>query len=229
MPNYYLPEELQQLRLKLAVIEGRGSALSEAIGTARDAGDLKENSEYQERKNDQGKDDAFKNVMQGKINTSINERDPNNSLLKELGTMLILEDLDGNITKKTLSGEFFATENFETSDGIYLGSDYYMNVNSPIGKMYFDAKKGTEILQSIKGGFDVFTIVDIKPNTDALLESLNKKDKKAVEKFRKSLLNDDQYGALVDKKVKEASDEIASKIKKILKKTNPRRRSTRRK
>ena len=224
MPNYYLPEELQQLKLKLAIIEGRGIALSKAINTARLEGDLKENTEYQERKNQQGLDEALKERERGKINSSINERESDNPLLKELGTMLILEDLDGNITKKTLSGEFFATEDFQASGLTYLGSDYYINVNSPTGKMYFDAKKGTEILQSIKGGFDVFTIVDIKPNTDALLESLSAEDKKAVKKFRKSLLNDDEYGALVDKKVQEASDEIASEIKKILKKESTKKK-----
>ena len=95
----------------------------------------------------------------------------------QVGSYIKFENLNGDIIEKTLSGPSDAAE--------YERFNVYIDVNSPRGSRLLGRRKGDEylIIQS-KDGFDVWTIVEIRTDTDALFSKLSKEDVKKLKQFR---------------------------------------------
>ena len=214
MKELYRPHEFKELEMQLAELEGRQFELAKEKEEAAGQGDRSENASYDYAVKQIATDGNNINRLQRIINDSMNIKDPENAYLAEfLGSMFEIEDLDGKIKFLTLSGAIDFTDTLP--NGI-SGSDVYMNVNSDVGRMFLGAQKGDEILYPIgREGFGVYTVISIKKNTDALQKLLPKKEYKKIADYRKALLDDNQYSAIVSKRIQAAIDVVAGELKRL--------------
>ncbi len=95
--NLITPEGLQTLNSELAVLEGDGRReIAERIKTAREWGDLKENSEYHDAKNDQAHLETKIARLREKIaDAVVVEEKPASTGVVGLGSTVVVRDEEG--------------------------------------------------------------------------------------------------------------------------------------
>ena len=139
-----------ELTAELAALTGRRSELSEAIATARSQGDLSENAEYHEAKEEQGRQESRIEEIENILLHSEIIKAPKGVSKVVLGSKVKLKSEDGN-TK-----EFQVVGTVEADPLSGKISD-----ESPIGKALIGKKEGDAV--EIKTPIDTtsYNIADI--------------------------------------------------------------------
>ncbi len=142
-----LNEELKQLREKLMY------EIAQRIKEAREFGDLSENSEYEEAKNEQGRINGriieIENILQ-----KAEIIDPNDiqTDVINLGHQVLLKDLKTNKEQKIKIVNSQEADIFEKK----------ISVESPLGKEISGRRVGEEIRLKTPGGIQRFKIMGIE-------------------------------------------------------------------
>jgi len=142
-----LNEELKQLREKLMY------EIAQRIKEAREFGDLSENSEYEEAKNEQGRINGriieIENILQ-----KAEIIDPNDiqTDVINLGHQVLLKDLKTNKEQKIKIVNSQEADIFEKK----------ISVESPLGKEISGRRVGEEIRVKTPGGIQRFKIIGIE-------------------------------------------------------------------
>jgi transcription elongation factor GreA len=142
-----LNEELKQLREKLMY------EIAQRIKEAREFGDLSENSEYEEAKNEQGRINGriieIENILQ-----KAEIIDPNDiqTDVINLGHQVLLKDLKTNKEQKIKIVNSQEADIFEKK----------ISVESPLGKEISGRRVGEEIRVKTPGGIQRFKIMGIE-------------------------------------------------------------------
>jgi len=100
MPIYLTPEGKEKLEKELKILIAQRAGISSRIARARDMGDLKENAEYHDAKDEQGMAEARIREIQGTLNQAeIVKKNAGGSIT--LGTK-ITAVINGKIANKLL-------------------------------------------------------------------------------------------------------------------------------
>ena len=140
---------LDKLKSELANLKGRRQEIAERIKTAREFGDLSENSEYEDARNEQS-------FVEGRIQEleeavkSAQVRNKSGSGKAELGSVVTLK-IDGENVTYELVG---ANESDPAAGKI--------SVESPIGHSLLDHSKGEKVDISLPSGKMSCEIISIK-------------------------------------------------------------------
>lgn len=139
-----LQEELEELSTK-----GREEVIAR-IAEARSHGDLKENSEYDTAKNDQGLMEARIRLLKHTIdNSHVAEAEDSGAVA--VGTVATVVDDDGDET------EFFVAPAENKVSGMLLASP-----DSPLGSALLGARPGDEITYEAPGGTFTYRVTDVR-------------------------------------------------------------------
>ncbi len=125
-------------------------AVVERIAEARAHGDLKENSEYDTAKNDQGLMEARIRELRHLIDTAI-VGEVNDSGAVEIGTVVTVVDDDGDKL------EFFVAHAENRIDGMMLASP-----DSPLGGALLGAKPGDDVTFEAPGGSFSYRVTNVR-------------------------------------------------------------------
>ncbi len=139
-----LQDELEQLSTK-----GREEVIAR-IAEARSHGDLKENSEYDTAKNDQGLMEARIRLLKHTIdNAHVSEVDDSGAVA--VGTVATVVDEDGDET------EFFVAPAENKVPGMLLASP-----DSPLGSALLGGQPGDEVTYDAPGGTFTYRITSVR-------------------------------------------------------------------
>lgn len=150
MSNYITAEGLEKLKLQLLDVKDKLKAVSVKIKEAREMGDLSENAEYHEAKNEQsflmGKEDEIEQKIK---NAQIIEKKNGGDIIS-VGMTVTLKDDD------------------EEMEYTIVGSDEAdpmqgrISVDSPIGSALIGHKKGDTVEFKTPAGSSVCKILSVK-------------------------------------------------------------------
>lgn len=149
--QYHLTREgLAELKAELAELTARRSVIAEEIAAARSQGDLAENAEYHEAKEEQGRNEGrieeIENIL---ANAEVIETPKNDNKVR-LGSKIKLEDGKGKAKEFQIVGTVEADPlNGKISD------------ESPIGQALLGKKEGEEVEIKTPAETAVYTIADI--------------------------------------------------------------------
>lgn len=142
-----LEEELEHL----VTVERR--EVAKRIKTARDFGDISENSEYDEAKNEQAFiEGRIKKIEKTLANAKVVKKDEIDEHTVNLGTTVELKDLDRN--------ELFTYEIVGSAEADPL--ECRISNESPIGKAILGKSIGDEVVVHTPGGVSEYKILSIK-------------------------------------------------------------------
>lgn len=144
-------EEYQALRDELEILKTvRRDEISEKIRVARGFGDLSENSEYDEAKNDQAHLEARIQRLEEQLkHVSIVEQVSTDHVA--VGTKVLLKDLEyGDETEYRVVGSMTAGDDMDT-----------ITSSSPVGKAILGKKAGEEAVVQAPAGEIRFQIIRI--------------------------------------------------------------------
>ena len=149
--TWMTPAALQKLKdeYEHLLTEGR-DAIVLRIAEARSHGDLKENSEYDTAKNDQGFMEARIRQLRHLIENAVVE-EVSDSGAVEVGTIATVIDDDGDEL------EFFVAPAENKVDGMLLASP-----DSPLGKALLGAQPGGSVTYTAPGGSFTYKVVSIR-------------------------------------------------------------------
>ncbi|AKI96817.1 transcription elongation factor GreA [Kosmotoga pacifica] len=140
-----LKKELETLRKKLMY------EIAERIKEARELGDLSENSEYDEAKNEQGKiDSRIKQLEEILNNAEIIEDNGDNSIIR-IGSKVLLENLENKEKLEIRLVNTHEANIFENK----------ISVDSPIGKALLDRHVNEELIVRAPSGNIKYKILAI--------------------------------------------------------------------
>ncbi|OAA31761.1 transcription elongation factor GreA [Kosmotoga arenicorallina S304] len=140
-----LKKELETLRKKLMY------EIAERIKEARELGDLSENSEYDEAKNEQGKiDSRIKQLEEILNNAEIIEDNGDNSIVR-IGSKVLLENLESKETMEIRLVNTHEANIFENK----------ISIDSPIGKALLDRRVDEELMVRAPSGNIKYKILAI--------------------------------------------------------------------
>lgn len=152
MENYYTKEGLQRLKDELEYLENvRRKQVAARIKEAIAQGDLSENAEYAEAKEEQGFIEGKINELKEKIKYSKVIKKKGNSSTADLGSTIVIEDEDGEEKEYNLVGSGEA----DPMNGL-------LSNESPIGKAFIGKSKGEKVEVETPGGIKKYTIKDVK-------------------------------------------------------------------
>jgi len=123
-----------ELEAELATLTGRRGELAEAIATARSQGDLTENAEYHEAKEEQGRQEARIEEIENILQNSEIIKAPKGDSKVALGSTVKLKSEDG----KTKEFQVVGTVEADPLKG-------KISDESPIGKALLGKKVGEEV------------------------------------------------------------------------------------
>ena len=123
-----------ELTAELAALIGRRSELSEAIATARSQGDLAENAEYHEAKEEQGRQEGRIEEIENILQNSEIIKAPKGDSKVALGSKVKLKSEDG----KTKEFQVVGTVEADPLSG-------KISDESPIGKALMGKKVGEDV------------------------------------------------------------------------------------
>ncbi|MEA2024395.1 MAG: transcription elongation factor GreA [Actinomycetota bacterium] len=141
--------EKLQIEFDHLTTDGRREA-AERIATARAHGDLRENAEYDDAKNDQGLMEARIRKLQHLLENA-EVREVENSGLVEIGTIVTVIDDDED------EYEFFVAPSENKVPGILLASP-----QSPLGEALLGAAPGDEVSYEAPGGVFTYRIAAVR-------------------------------------------------------------------
>ena len=144
-----LEEELETLKTK-----GRAE-IAEKIKTARGYGDLSENSEYDEARNDQGKLEARISEIEAILaNAKIIDEDTLSTDVVQMGSKVTIKDVEYGDTYKY---QIISS----TSTAKDKGSDYLTSDESPVAKALIGHRVGDKVEVEAPAGTIFYEIVEI--------------------------------------------------------------------
>ncbi|SDW95469.1 transcription elongation factor GreA [Paenibacillus sp. CF384] len=142
-----LQEELDDLKYV------KRKELAERIKLAISYGDLKENSEYHSAKNDQSFLETRVIILEKMLNTArIVETDPNNSGSVQIGSRVILNDVEFN---ERIEYQIVAPAEADVQDN-------KISYESPLGKELLGKTVGSRIHVNAPMGVIVYELLEIK-------------------------------------------------------------------
>ena len=144
-----LQEELEYLK-----VTGR-QEIKEKIQVALGYGDLSENSEYDEARNDQGKLEARISEIEAILaNAKIIDEDTLSTDVVQMGSKITIKDVEyGDIYKYQIISS--------TSTAKDKGSDYLTSDESPVAKALIGHKVGDKVEVEAPAGVIVYEIIEI--------------------------------------------------------------------
>jgi len=150
MSNYITAEGLEKLKGQLEEVKSKLKEVSQKIKDAREMGDLSENAEYHEAKNEQsflmGKEQE---LLQKIKNAQIIEADHKGEVI-QVGATVEIED-DGEKMKYQIVGS-------DEADPI----SGRISLDSPIGAALIGHKKGDTIKVKTPAGESICKIISVK-------------------------------------------------------------------
>lgn len=149
--TWMTPAALQKLKdeYEHLTTEGREAVVAR-IAEARSHGDLKENSEYDTAKNDQGLMEARIRQLEHLIeNARVEEVSDSGAI--EVGTIATVIDDDGD------EMEIFVAPAENKIAGTLLASP-----DSPLGKALLGARPGDEVVYEAPGGTFTYKVTDVR-------------------------------------------------------------------
>ena len=149
--TWLTPAALEKLQEELEYLTTTGrEEVVARIAEAREHGDLKENSEYDTAKNDQGLMEARIRQLKHIIdNARIIEADDSGAVA--IGSVAVVVDDDGD------EMEFFVAPAENKLPGMLLASP-----DSPLGAALLGAKPGDEVTYEAPGGTFTYRITDVR-------------------------------------------------------------------
>ncbi len=149
--TWLTPAALTKLKdeLEFLTTTGRDNVIAR-IAEARSHGDLKENSEYDTAKNDQGLMEARIRLLKHTIDNA-HVSDVKDSGAVAVGTIATVIDEDGD------ESEFFVAAAENRVPGVMLASP-----DSPLGSALLGARPGDEVSYKAPGGTFTYTVKDVR-------------------------------------------------------------------
>jgi transcription elongation factor GreA len=150
--NLITAEGLETLESELAVLEGDGRReIAERIKTAREWGDLKENSEYHDAKNDQAHLETKIARLREKIADAVIVADqPPRAGVVGLGSKVLVRDQDG------LEQTWLIVSSHDASP-----RDGRLSAESPMAVALLGRRDGDQISVSLPRGSRTLTILNV--------------------------------------------------------------------
>lgn len=144
-------EGLHELEAELAALEGEGRReIAERIKVAREWGDLKENSEYHDAKNDQAHLETKIAKLRERIRTAeVVEGAPANGVAG-LGSEVVVREENG--TQRTW--RLVSSHDAAPSEG-------RLSADSPVGRALVGSRVGEQVSVNLPRGQSVLTIVEV--------------------------------------------------------------------
>ncbi|MBI2483635.1 transcription elongation factor GreA [Candidatus Uhrbacteria bacterium] len=152
MPHYISKQGLQKLQDELETLKGTArKEVIARIAAAKELGDLKENAEYAEAKDDQAMLEARISAMESKLKDSLIIEDTivNDNSFVSVGSTVIVE-CNGNRCAYTIVGS-------EEADPI----QFRISNESPIGRAFLNRSRGERVNIKVPRGEFEYTIIDI--------------------------------------------------------------------
>jgi len=146
-------EGYQALKAELAELEGPARReIAERIKTAREWGDLKENSEYHDAKNDQAFLETKIARLTGRLRNAevVDAADPSGAA--SVGTTVELRDQESD---KTVSYQIVGATEADLAQG-------RLSVESPLAQAIIGRRKGDDVVVPAPRGDRRFTVVAVK-------------------------------------------------------------------
>ena len=141
---------LEKLKEELKKLKERRKAVSERISVAREYGDLSENSEYDDARNEQSFVEGKIQELQDMIKNSKVVTKTNSSDKIEMGSVATLK-LDSD----TFSYEIVGANESDPANG-------KISAESPLGFSLIGKGKGEKVEIKTPGGTSVYEIVEVK-------------------------------------------------------------------
>ena len=142
---------IDELKSELEELKGKRGELAEAIRTAKDQGDLKENSEYHDAKDKQGLlESRIQEIEYILNNVEVINTNDNDSSSVQLGDTVTLNGSDGKVVSYTIVGSVEADP-----------TERKISSESPIGKALLGAKKGEKVCIKLPAGEREYTVKKI--------------------------------------------------------------------
>lgn len=143
--KYALQEELKQLKTV------KRKDILEALDAAKALGDLSENAEYHQAREDQGKTEDRINQIEYMLQSSIVVKKHQSSKV-EIGTNVVIKK-DGS--KETIVYSIVGAEEADMSNN-------KISNKSPLGEALFGKKKGDVVSIKTPRGLAKYTLIDIQ-------------------------------------------------------------------
>lgn len=149
--QFHLTKEgLAELKTELATLVEKRTEISEAIATARSQGDLAENAEYHEAKEDQARNESRIEEIEHIIANAEVIATPKDDNKVRLGSTVKLKNEDG----KTKEFQVVGTVEADPLNG-------KISDESPIGQALLGKKEGEEVEIKTPAETTTYTIADI--------------------------------------------------------------------
>jgi transcription elongation factor GreA len=149
-PTYLSKEGLQKLREELEqMVSVRRSEIATRIHDAKEHGDLTENAEYEDAKNEQAFVEGRIQALESMIKNAVLIDENHSTDHVQIGSTVVLQSEDGRETY-TIVGSA------EASPG-----EGKISNESPVGRALLGRRKGDKVLVSVPAGDFTYTIVGI--------------------------------------------------------------------
>jgi transcription elongation factor GreA len=150
--NMVTPEGLAALEAELAALEGEGRReIAERIKTAREWGDLKENSEYHDAKNDQAHLETKIAKLRERISTAVVvEESTTTPGAVGFGSTVVVSDESG----KERTWRIVSSHDASPSEG-------RLSADSPVARALLGCRAGESASVTLPKGESVLTVVSI--------------------------------------------------------------------
>lgn len=151
-PNMITADGLASLEAELAVLEGDGRReIAERIKTAREWGDLKENSEYHDAKNDQAHLETKIARLRERISTAVVvESSQVSDGAVAFGSTVVVSEGDGPRRTWTIVGSHDASP-----------SEGRLSADSPVARALLGRSSGESVAVVLPKGEIVLTVVSV--------------------------------------------------------------------
>ncbi len=150
--NMVTADGLQELEAELATLEGEGRReIAERIKTAREWGDLKENSEYHDAKNDQAHLETKIAKLRERISAAeVVEASRASDGAVAFGSTVVVRDEGG----KERSWQIVSSHDASPSDG-------RLSADSPVARALLGRRAGERAAVVLPKGESVLTVVNV--------------------------------------------------------------------
>ena len=152
-PNLITPAGLESLHAELQTLEGEGRReIAERIKTAREWGDLKENSEYHDAKNDQAHLETKIARLREKISTAVivEEGETADDGAVGFGSTVVVGDQNGQKRTWTIVSSHDAAP-----------AEGRLSAESPVARALVGRRPGDQVTVALPRGESVLSILSV--------------------------------------------------------------------
>jgi transcription elongation factor GreA len=150
--NLTTAEGLQALKDELTTLEGEGrKEIAERIKTAREWGDLKENSEYHDAKNDQAHLETKIAKLRERISSAVivEQKDAADGAVGFGSTVVVRDEQGGERTWQIVSSHDAAP------------AEGKISAESPVARALLGRRAGEQLTVALPRGESLFTVVSV--------------------------------------------------------------------